>query len=246
MLRKLSDPLAQEPDTWYGRLWIKVKSKIIHGFIPLLKTTAFIFDYVKDFCFFLFALNKSISIASNFLKSLIYFHGATILTSGVLMGLAVQFNENVINLDSLAYPNLAWPMRVIIFIATPLVPVVVILRALSLTTMKRRLESEWVNKQESTCQFYLKHNKLVRKKRKVMKALSDIKLVEVSTEGVPQIYILLVFLILPSDLNTCVGILDREKNDPWEITFLVFSILQTYTTILLSTISSINIKKDGQ
>ena len=171
MVRKLFDPPAQEPVTWYGRLWCKVKSKIIHGFVPFLKTTSFIFDYCKDFFFFLYVWYKRVYIHSDFIKGLIIVNGATILTSGMIMGLTVQFDSAIVNLDILAYPSLAWPLRVAIFIATPLVPVLVILRALSLTTRKRKLESEWTREQATICKLYLKHNKLTREKTKVTKAL---------------------------------------------------------------------------
>merc|ERR1719336_962379 len=145
MMRKLFDPPANDSDTWYGRLWSKVKSTIVHGFVPLLKTTSFIFDYAKDCFFFAYVVNKIAYISSSFIKGLVYFHGASKLISGVLMGLTIQFDSSIINLDSLAYPNLIWPLRVVIFIATPVVPVIVILRALNLTTRKRKLESEWTN-----------------------------------------------------------------------------------------------------
>ena len=244
MARKLFDPPAQEPATWYGRLWCKVKSKIVHGFVPFLKTTSFIFDYSKDFFFFFYVFYKRVYIHSDFIKGLIIFNGATILTSGVIMGLSVQFDSAIVNLDTLAYPNLVWPLRVGIFIATPLVPVVVILRALSLTTKKRKLESEWTKEQATISKLFLKYNKLDREKAKVTKALSDMKMIEVSTEGVPQLYILLVLLIFSIRSDNCFTLIDNS--DPWAIPFLVLSVLQTYATIIMSTISSINIKKGGQ
>ena len=244
MMRKLFDPPAQEPDTWYGRLWSKGKLKVTQGFVPLLKTSSFIFDYVKDGFFFYYAVNKIAFITSSFIKGLIIFHGTTILASGVLMGMVVQMDRALINLDNVDYPSLIWPLRIVIFVATPVVPVVVILRALNLTTSKRKLESEWTRNQESTTKLYLKHNKLDKEKRKVMKGLANIKIVEVSTEGVPQLYILIVLIISSADPESCIGLLDQ--NDPWEITFLVLSLLHTYTTIILSTIASTNIKKHGQ
>ena len=92
----------------------------------------------------------------------------------------------------------------------------------------------------------MKHNKLDREKREVMNALSNMKVVEVSTEGVPQLYILIVLILFStkSKEGSCVGLFDQ--NDSWEIIFLVLSLLQTYITIILSTIASINIKKHGQ
>merc|ERR1719495_419718 len=160
------------------------------------------------------------------------------------MGMIVQMDRTLINLDNLAYPSLVWPLRIVIFVATPVAPVVVILRALNLTTKKRRLESEWMRNQESTTKLYLKHNKLDREKRKVVKALSNIKVVEVSTEGVPQLYILIVLIIFSADPESCIGLLDR--NDPSELVFLALSLLQTYSSIILTTISTINIRKAGQ
>ena len=243
MLRKMTDPPEQEPDIWYLRLWSKAKAKVIYGVVPLLKTTSFLFDYAKDGFFFLHAYDRMAFIASKFIRGLICFHGLTITTSGVLMGLAVQFDSRIVNFDGLVYPNLAWPLRLVIFIATPAVPVVVILRALSLTTAKRRLESEWTRKQESICRLFLEHNHLDRKKLKVVKALADIKMVEVSSEGVPQLYILIVLYTLLAG-DDCIGFLDHK--DPTETTFLVLSLLQTCTTIILSTITSIDLKKNKQ
>ena len=121
------------------------------------------------------------------------------------MGFSIQFDNSVVSLDGFAFPNFVWLIRVIIFVATPVIPVVVILRALSLTTEKRRLEANWRRKQESICKLYLAHSKLDREKRKVMKALADMKMVEVSTEGVPQLFILIVLLIFSSNPDSCVG-----------------------------------------
>ena len=159
------------------------------------------------------------------------------------MGLAIQFDNTVVNLDSFAFPSFVWLVRCVIFFATPLLPVVIILRALSLTTEKSKLEAEWMRKQESIYKLYLRHSKLDREKRKVMKALADMKMVEVSTEGVPQLFILIVLTIFSSN-SECIGLL--EDGEPWTIAFLVLSLLQTFMTIILSTIASINIRKGGQ
>ena len=244
VLRWFSDSPEQEPDTWYGQLWSKAKAKVTNGFFPFLKTTSFIFDYVKDLFFFLYVWSKQAFIKQAFIKGVIGFHGLTILTSGVLMGFAIQFDNAIVNLDSFAYPNFVWLIRVVIFVATPIVPVVVILQALRLTTEKRRLEAEWRRNQESICKLYFRHSKLDREKGKVMKALADMKMVEVSTEAVPQLFILIVLIIFSSASDSCVGFL--EDNDPWTITFLFVSLLQTYMTIIFSTLASINIRKGGQ
>ena len=162
----------------------------------------------------MYVVNKIALISSRFIKGLVYFHGVSILTSGILIGLIAQFDNTLVNFDNLAYSNLLWPLRVVVFIATPVVIVVVILRALNLTTKKRRLESEWTRNQPSTTKLFLKHNKLDWEKRKVMKALSNMKVVEVSTEGVPQLYILIVLILFATlgQEGNCVGLLD--KNDP--------------------------------
>ena len=70
-------------------------------------------------------------------------------------------------------------------------------------------------------------------------------MVEVSTEGVPQLFVLIVVYTNFSGADSCFGLL--EDNDPVAITFLALSLLQTYTsTIILSIIASINIRKGGQ
>ena len=106
----------------------------------------------------------------------------------------IQFDNDLIDLDSFAYPNYLWFVRVLIFVATPVMPVFVILRALRLSSEKRKLEAEWKKNQESICKTYLRYNKLNRKKRKVMTALADMKMVDVSTEAVPQLYILIALV----------------------------------------------------
>ena len=140
------------------------------------------------------------------------------------MGLSVQFDSAIVNLDSFAYPKFVWLVRDVIFVATPVIPVVLILREVNLTTKKRGLEAEWVRKQELICKLYLK---------------------EVSTEGVPQLFILIVLIIFSSpDFSCDVGL--WENDDHIAITFLVLSLLQTYVTIIVSTIASIDIRKGGQ
>ena len=147
---------------------------------------------MKDTFFFAYLFQKRDVITSLFIKHLITVQGLTILSQGVITGLMIQFDNNVIDLDTFAYPNYVWILRVLIFVATPVMPVFVILRALRLSSEKRKLEVEWRRKQETICKTYLRYNKLDRKKRKVMTVLADMKMREVSTKGVPQLYILLI------------------------------------------------------
>ena len=183
------------------------------------------------------------SAKSMFIKLLINIQGVTILSHGVITGLTIQFDNDVINLDSFAFPNLVWLARVVIFLATPVMPVFVILRALRLSSEKRKLEAEWRRNQESICNTYLRCSKLDRKKRKVMAALADMKMVEVSTEGVPQLYILIVLIIASEQMCNLEILVDKTSET---IIFLVLSLLQTYLTIILAVISSINTRKGGQ
>ena len=240
-LWRLSDPPTEEPETWFGKIWSKAKSKSINGFLPLLKISSFVIDYVKDIFFFIYLLHKLEFIKSMFIKHLVTIHGLTIVSHGVITGLTIQFDNDVINLDSFAYPNLACLARVVIFLATPVMPVFVILRALRLSSEKRKLEAEWRRNEESICNTYLRCSKLDRKKRKVMAALADMKMVEVSTEGVPQLYILIVFA---TGKEECVWVF--TENMDAALTFFILSLLQTYMNIILSTIGSINLRKGEQ
>ena len=62
--------------------------------------------------------------------------------------------------------------------------------------------------------------------------------------GVPQLFILIVLIVFSSFTDSCFRLL--EGDDPATITFLVLSLLQTFMTIILATIGSINIRKGGQ
>ena len=50
----------------------------------------------------------------------------------------IQFDNDLIDLDIFAYPNYLWFVRVLIFVATPVMPVFVILRALRLSFKKTK------------------------------------------------------------------------------------------------------------
>ena len=172
-LQWLSDPPAEEPDTWHGQLWSKAKLKLINGFPPFLKTTSFVIDYVKDTFFFAYLFQKRNAIMSLFIKHLIKVQGVTILSHGVITGLMIQFDNSLVDLDSFAYPNYVWILRVLIFVATPVMSIFVILRALRLSSEKQKLEAEWRKNPESIRSVYLRYNKLDRKKREVMTALGE-------------------------------------------------------------------------
>ena len=113
MLRRLSDSRAQEPDSWYKLIWNKTKAKAVNGFLPFFKTTSFVLDYVKDIFLFLYIFSKQAFIASKFVKGPINYHGLTILASGILMCFAIQFDNAVVNLESFAYPDFVWLIRVV-------------------------------------------------------------------------------------------------------------------------------------
>ena len=55
---------------------------------------------------------------------------------------------------------------------------------------------------------------------------------------------LIVLIIFSSHEGSCIGLL--EDDDPLTITFLVLTLLQTFATIIMSTIASINIRKGSQ
>ena len=86
-----------------------------------MKTTSFVLDYVKDIFLFLYIFSKQAFIASKFVKGPINYHGLTILASGILMCFAIQFDNAVVNLESFAYPDFVWLIRVVIFVATPFI-----------------------------------------------------------------------------------------------------------------------------
>ena len=137
--------LPEEEKSCLGTMVKSVKSTIFRGFWPLLKTNAWLFDYIKDGCYFAYLLQryKFVQDGCSFLRGLIVFHGISVVSSGITVGLAILDSKVIVNLNRFQNMYYVWFLRFVFFLCTPLMPLVIIFKAISLTTEKKRLEATW-------------------------------------------------------------------------------------------------------
>ena len=125
-------------------------------------------DYVKDWFMFAYLYSRIEFIEDPFLPGLIYFHLATIITAGTVMGLSMQTSRNInllVNMEKVKSPHLRPLLRFLLFLLTPILPVIIILKTVALTVEKRRLVAEWRrNKDNSPCSMWIKYNQVNSKK----------------------------------------------------------------------------------
>ena len=241
---KILDP--PEPD---GRTClIKLKLILILGVFPLLKVSLYTLDYVKDACLFIFLYQRLHFSTSTLLQGLIYFHGFSVLAAGALVGIIIQRSSLVVNLTNIESSCLHYFLRFILFACTPLIPAVLVLRTVALTIRKKQLEvsSRKGAQKISLSQAWHMYDTINEEKEGLMKLYSKMKIMEASLEATPQLYLLVVFTLaawlLPN--STRLGLL--EKSTAYELTFIIFSLLQTFVTIVFAVLDNINIQKGNQ
>ena len=142
------------------------------------------------------------------------------------MSVVFQINSGILGVQ------LDTELRILFFICSPVVPVTIIIKAVTLTTSQSELEAEWRRTPEKVADKWEKYRELEEENLEVMEAYSDMKMVECSTEAVPQFYFLVIFtiasVILPR--TSGLGLLKDESGYSWA--FLVFSLTMTYITII--------------
>ena len=234
---------------WYLKAWYWAKSLMIYGLIPLLKTSSYKLDYVKDSFMFIFLCKRLPFISSQcaLLSGLVYFQGFSILAAGFLSGIMIQTTNEIINFSLIRSWKRRWSLRFLVFVISPLVPVVLILKSVNLSLKKRRLEAKWrKNRESSVPQVWLEYNRIDKKKKKLMSVFSSMKITEASMEAAPQLFFLVVFIFTSWLLPNLSGLGLLKEDNLYEWSFLVFSLLQTYITIIMAVLSNIDIRKRNQ
>ena len=195
------DNSTNEPGTWHGRAWLRTKAVVTRGFMPLLKTYVYVLDYVKDFCLFIYLYHRLEFIPPELilLEYMIYAHGASILTSGMIMGFVVQTNDSLLNLGGITSTYKLVFLRCIILLCTPLMAVVIVLRAVNLKGQKNKLVDLWrknkrMARATSVSGAWQSYRRLEDEKKKLLEAFADLKMVECSLEAAPQLFFLIVFI----------------------------------------------------
>ena len=127
-------------------------------------------------------------------------------------------------------------------------PVVVVLMAVSLAVKKKKIEADWARNMEvSACRTWHKYNEVDMEKKAIMVAFSDLKMVETSTEGVPQLFLLIVFTSASVLLPELSGLgLVKDARSISSYVFVTLSLVQTFITIISSILTAMNIRQDGQ
>ena len=236
-------------DTMWAKLKSSVKSWVSLSFLPLLNITMHVFDYIKDGWMFnyLFRRLGFINPRCNLLHGLVYAYGASIGVAGVLMGFVVQTDSALLGFD----PSTNWCciafVRLLLFILTPFLPIIVIMKAVELKGKKKEdLEAMYRDISIDATAKWERIRELDEEEQEVMEALSDLKMVECSTEAIVQFLLLVIFTFASVLLPTTSGLGLLKENNIYEWTFLVFSFLSTIVTVNKAILGAMDIRKNGQ
>ena len=163
---------------------------VFHAILPLFSVFLYLLDYTKDTWFFVYLYNRLqfINDRCSLLRGLIYFYGVSIGVAALLMSIVFQVNAGILDLDA--------EFRILFLFFSPVVPVTIIIKAVTLTTSQSELEAEWRRTPEKATDKWEKHRELEEENLEVMEAYSDMKMVECSTEAVPQFFFLVIRGIL--------------------------------------------------
>ena len=242
-----TDP-PENIDTMWGMLKSRIKTWVSLSFIPLLSVTRFVFDYIKDawMAYYLFRRLGFINPRCNLLNGLVYVYGTSIAVAGVLMGFVFQTDSALLGFD----PSMNWCciifVRFSLFILTPFVPIIVIMKAVELKGKKEDLEAVYRDISIDATSHWERIRELDEEEQEVAEALSDLKMVECSTEAVVQFVLLVIFTFASVLLPTTSGLGLLKDNSSFEWTFLAFSFLTTIITVNMSILDAVDIRKNGQ
>ena len=188
------------------------------------------------------------------LMYMIYAQGASILISGLIMGLVVQTNNSLLKLGKITSVCHLVLLRGSIFLLTPVIPVVIILKALHLEAEKEHLVNTWrrnkrMARTTSVSRSWHSYRRLEMERRGILEAFADLKMVECSTEAIPQLFflIILTFSSVEHSEGTGLSLLQDGEHHQEDISyiFLVVSLLQTITTIFMAITGALRIRKSG-
>ena len=228
-------------------------SSVIHAAIPQAKAAWYMVDYVKDTCFFAYLYHRLQFIIDPqfaWLQVLVYLQGSSILVAGTITGIVVQTNKTILCLHRVTSTKVALALRIVFFLCTPVVPVIVILQTVKLSREKETLKDQFrKNSETSPSKLYQKHEQIDQEKRKVMCAYADLRTIESSTEAMIQVCLLFTFTMVHEFWEdwTGLGLFEYKRQErTYAFTFLILSILQSFFTIILSTLSAMSARKNGQ
>ena len=226
----------------------RFKTWVSQSLLPLLSVTLHVFDFIKDgwMANYLFRRLGFINPRCNLLHGLVYAYGASIGVAGVLMGFVFQTDSALLGFD----PSTNWccivSVRFLLFILTPFLPIVVIMKAVELKGKKKYLEAIYRDNSKDATKKWERIRDLDEEEQEVVEALSDLKMVECSTEAIVQFILLVIFTSASVLLPTTSGLGLLKENSSFEWAFLVFSFLTTIVSVNKAILGAIDIRKKRQ
>ena len=109
---------------------------VFHAILPLFFVFLYLLDYTKDTWFFVYLYNRLqfINDRCSLLRGLIYFYGVSIGVAALLMSFVFQVNAGILGFEKFC---------ILFLIFSPVVPVTIIIKAVTLTTSQSELEAKW-------------------------------------------------------------------------------------------------------
>ena len=115
----------------------------VKGFLPLVQVSLFLLDQIKDLFLFVFLCLSFHHITSDLLRGLIVFQGFSVISSLSGMAWLVQTSKAIVNLDHMREPGRKVALRLLLLLATPLLPVIITLRLVKLQVAHQNLVANW-------------------------------------------------------------------------------------------------------
>ena len=162
----------------------------------------------------------------------------------------VTEDNGIINIRGISNIYLRRLLRIVLFLLTPLVPISIILKSLRLTLEAKKMVAFWrMNMDTSPTALWLQLNQKSKDKKKAREAFSAMLMLDVSLEGMVQLFVLISFYFIPAVLPRVSGLgAEFEDSNPAWTTWilLVGSPILTLVFTISSILTAVNINKGGQ
>ena len=215
----------------------------------------FLLDYVKDFFLLIFVCYR-IKYLDQETFWMIHFtvkaHGTSIVLATSVIGIYLLYKDHF-NVNKLPSRYGRAAMRFLLMVLSPITPVVIILQAVKLQVMQKTIITKWRsnkgkmgNEKEQPSKVFLKLNEVECQNHKVLKLYTDLKLIEMNIETIPQIICIVVYATYASYMkDTLIKDIQNLKLDSESFYFIMSFLMSFYTTIN-SLLVATNFLKRGQ
>jgi hypothetical protein len=229
----------------------KMALKLLKQLISLARVFGFSFDSVKDILLWVYllsrfqALYESESIDGGFVVVLIWSNGVTIFLAQSLMGFYIANRADRMFKLPEHFLKMMFT-RCILFILTPFVPCLVILKVTSIRLEKEKLINNWrTSSTQSPTTVAMTVIKYEKRIGNTCHTYAMLKLIEAVIESLPQLVLLLGYLTVSISDNQALSISENVESR-WGAIFFGLNILHSFLTLITSIVNSIDIMKGNQ